>query len=133
VLGPSLNVTHLLAFSLTAKAPTLRIVRLPAGPSLSFRIERYSLMKDIINSKKRKRSKGLEYLTPPLVRTLPDHPRSQSDSVIAGLGSIPNGTNVKCCTSQFIGQDLSITIPFFVAAYNISILGPACRACALQC
>jgi hypothetical protein len=29
-------------------------------------------MKDIINSKKRKRSKGLEYLTPPLVRTLWD-------------------------------------------------------------
>lgn len=45
----------------------MRIVRLPAGPSLTFRIERYSLMKDILNSKKRKRSKGLEYLTPPLV------------------------------------------------------------------
>jgi ribosome biogenesis protein SSF1/2 len=67
VLGPTLEVTHIMAFSLTPKAPTMRIIRLPAGPSLSFRIERYSLMKDVLNSKKRKRSKGLEYLTPPLV------------------------------------------------------------------
>lgn len=67
VLGPTLEVTHILAFSLTPKAPTMRIVRLPAGPSLTFRIERYSLMKDVLNSKKRKRSKGLEYLTPPLL------------------------------------------------------------------
>ncbi|CAG8661641.1 1674_t:CDS:2, partial [Acaulospora colombiana] len=67
VLGPTLQVTHILAFSLTPKSPTLRIVRLPSGPSLSFRIERYSLVKDVLNSKKRKRSKGLEYLTPPLL------------------------------------------------------------------
>lgn len=67
VLGPALEVTHLLAFSLTPKAPTFRIIRLPAGPSLNFRIERYSLAKDIMNSKRRKRSIGLEYLTPPLV------------------------------------------------------------------
>ncbi|KAG8822146.1 hypothetical protein FRC19_006659 [Serendipita sp. 401] len=67
VLGPTLNVTHIMAFSLAEKSPTLRIIRLPGGPSLTFRIERYSLMKDILNSKKRKRSQGLEYLVPPLL------------------------------------------------------------------
>ncbi|CCA67200.1 related to SSF1-nucleolar protein involved in the assembly of the large ribosomal subunit [Serendipita indica DSM 11827] len=67
VLGPTLEVTHIMAFSLTEKAPTFRIIRLPSGPSLNFRIERYSLMKDVLNSKKRKRSKGLEYLTAPLL------------------------------------------------------------------
>jgi ribosome biogenesis protein SSF1/2 len=68
-MGPALQVTHLLAFSLTQKSPTFKLVRLPAGPTLSFRLERYSLMKDVLNSRKRKRSIGMEYLTPPLVRT----------------------------------------------------------------
>jgi ribosome biogenesis protein SSF1/2 len=70
-MAPALQVTHLLAFTLTPIAPSLRIVRLPAGPTLSYRIERYSLAKDILNASKRARSIGLEYLTPPLVRPLP--------------------------------------------------------------
>ena len=67
-MAPALQVTHLLAFTLTPIAPSLRIVRLPAGPTLSFRIERYSLAKDVLHASKRARSIGLEYLTPPLVR-----------------------------------------------------------------
>lgn len=66
-LAPTLHVTHLLAFTLTDIAPSLRIVRLSNGPSLSFRVERYSLMKDILNTSKRSRSIGMEYLSPPLV------------------------------------------------------------------
>ena len=67
-MAPALGVTHLLAFTLTDIAPSLRIVRLSAGPTLSFRIERYSLVKDVLNSSKRARSIGsVEYLTPPLV------------------------------------------------------------------
>ncbi|KAJ3741878.1 Brix domain-containing protein [Lentinula detonsa] len=66
-LAPALHVTHLLAFTLTEIAPSLRIVRLSNGPTLSFRIERYSLMKDIMNTSKRARSIGMEYLTPPLL------------------------------------------------------------------
>ncbi|KAJ7582593.1 Brix domain-containing protein [Mycena floridula] len=66
-IAPALQVTHLLAFTLTPKAPSLRIIRLSAGPTLSFRIERYSLMKDILNNSKRPRSIGMEYLSPPLV------------------------------------------------------------------
>ena len=67
-LAPALHVTHLLAFTLTPIAPYMRLIRLSAGPTLTFRVERYSLSKDIINIKKRARSMGLEYLTPPLVR-----------------------------------------------------------------
>ena len=67
VLAPALHVSHLLAFTLTPVAPSLRIVRLSAGPTLSFRVERYSLMKDILNTRKRARSIGMEYLSPPLV------------------------------------------------------------------
>ena len=68
-MAPALGVTHLLAFTLTDIAPSMRIVRLSAGPTLSFRIERYSLVKDIINSSRRARSMStVEYLSPPLVR-----------------------------------------------------------------
>lgn len=71
MMGPALHVSHILVFTLTDIAPSLRILRLPAGPSLTFRIERYSLSKDILKTSKRAHSVGLEYLSPPLVRTLP--------------------------------------------------------------
>ncbi|KAI0747979.1 Brix-domain-containing protein [Daedaleopsis nitida] len=67
-MAPALGVTHLLAFTLTDVAPSLRIVRLSAGPTLSFRVERYSLVRDIINSSRRARSMStVEYLSPPLL------------------------------------------------------------------
>ncbi|KAJ7771750.1 Brix domain-containing protein [Mycena metata] len=66
-LAPALQVTHLLAFTLTPIAPSLRIIRLSSGPTLSFRVERYSLMKDILNTSRRTRSIGMEYLSPPLL------------------------------------------------------------------
>jgi ribosome biogenesis protein SSF1/2 len=66
-LAPALQVTHLLAFTLTPIAPSLRIVRLSAGPTLSFRVERYSLVKDVLNVSRRARSIGMEYMSPPLV------------------------------------------------------------------
>jgi ribosome biogenesis protein SSF1/2 len=70
-MAPTLHVTHLLAFTLTPVAPSLRIIRLSAGPTLSFRVERYSLMKDIANTSRKARSIGMEYLSPPLVRDFP--------------------------------------------------------------
>lgn len=66
-MAPTLKVTHLLALTLTDRAPSLRMVRLPVGPTLSFRVERYSLMKDIMKTSRSSRSMGMEYLTAPLV------------------------------------------------------------------
>ncbi|THH13605.1 hypothetical protein EW146_g6629 [Bondarzewia mesenterica] len=67
-MAPALHVTHLLAFTLTDVAPSMRIVRLSNGPSLSFRVERYSLIKDIQHSSKHSKSQGMvEYLSPPLL------------------------------------------------------------------
>ncbi|KAG8930868.1 hypothetical protein FRC02_003561 [Tulasnella sp. 418] len=66
-MAPTLNVSHILAFTLTDVAPSLRIARLPSGPTLSFRVERYSLMKDLLNASRHARSVGLEYLSPPLL------------------------------------------------------------------
>lgn len=68
-MAPPLGVTHIMAFTLTDVAPSFRIVRLSAGPTLSFRVERYSLMKDVAGMSKRAKSIGsVEYLSPPLVR-----------------------------------------------------------------
>ncbi|KAG8745111.1 hypothetical protein FRC10_008722 [Ceratobasidium sp. 414] len=67
VIAPTLGVTHIIALTLTPVAPSLRIARLSAGPTLSFRIERYSLMKDLLSASRHSRSIGMEYLSPPLL------------------------------------------------------------------
>ncbi|KAH7107723.1 Brix-domain-containing protein [Auriculariales sp. MPI-PUGE-AT-0066] len=67
VMAPALHVSHLMVVTLTETAPSLRLVRMPAGPTLSFRIERYSLAKDIHAVHRHAKSTGLEYLTPPLL------------------------------------------------------------------
>ena len=68
-MAPALKVSHLLAFTLTDKAPSLRIARLSDGPTLSFRVERYSLIKDVLASSRHAKSIGkVEYMSPPLVR-----------------------------------------------------------------
>ncbi|KAG8865386.1 hypothetical protein FRB96_000276 [Tulasnella sp. 330] len=67
VMAPALKVSHLIAFSLTDLAPSLRIARLPQGPTFSFRVERYSLVKDVLHASRRPRSMNLEYLSAPLL------------------------------------------------------------------
>ncbi|KAB5594834.1 hypothetical protein CTheo_1649 [Ceratobasidium theobromae] len=67
VIAPALGVTHIVALTLTPVAPSLRIMRLSAGPTLSFRIERYSLTRDLLNTSRHARSMGMEYLSPPLL------------------------------------------------------------------
>jgi ribosome biogenesis protein SSF1/2 len=65
--GP-LGVTHLLLFSRSDSGnPNLRIALAPRGPTLHFRIEKYSLGKDIRNTQKRPKGSGKEYHAPPLV------------------------------------------------------------------
>lgn len=49
-------------------APSFRIIKLSAGPTLSFRVVRYSLVKDLLNHARQAKSVGVEYLSPPLVR-----------------------------------------------------------------
>ncbi|KAG8952621.1 hypothetical protein FRC04_003983 [Tulasnella sp. 424] len=67
VMAPILSVSHLLAFSLAKTAPTLRIARLPQGPTFSFRIERYSLAKDILQAARHPRQSPQAHQYPPLL------------------------------------------------------------------
>lgn len=75
--GP-LGVTHLLLFSRSSSGNTnLRLAIAPRGPTFHFRVERYSLAKDVKRAQRRPKGGGKEFLTPPLVRR-PACPRSSS-------------------------------------------------------
>lgn len=66
--GP-LGVSHLLLFSRSENGNTnLRLAVTPRGPTLSFRVDNYSLCKDLIKSMKRHKSSKADYMTSPLVR-----------------------------------------------------------------
>lgn len=65
--GP-LGVTHLLLFSRSERGNVnLRVALAPKGPTLNFRVEKYSLAKDIQKTQRRPRGVGKEFMTPPLV------------------------------------------------------------------
>ncbi|KAI1651593.1 Brix-domain-containing protein [Daldinia loculata] len=65
--GP-LGVTHLLLFSRSESGNTnLRIATTPRGPTLHFRVEKYSLCKDIRKAQRHPRGGGKEYTTSPLL------------------------------------------------------------------
>jgi len=66
--GP-LGVTHLMLFSRSESGNTnLRVAAHPRGPTLHFRVEKYSLSKDVRRAQRHPKGGGKEYLTPPLVR-----------------------------------------------------------------
>ncbi|KAJ5582147.1 hypothetical protein N7535_000767 [Penicillium sp. DV-2018c] len=65
--GP-LGVTHLMLFSKSATGNTnMRLAVTPRGPTLHFKVENYSLCKDVERSMKRPRSGGQDHKTPPLL------------------------------------------------------------------
>ncbi|SPO04066.1 related to mating protein SSF1 [Cephalotrichum gorgonifer] len=65
--GP-LGVSHLLLFSRSEGGNTnLRAALTPRGPTLHFRVEKYSLAKDVQKVQKHPRGVGKEFLTPPLL------------------------------------------------------------------
>lgn len=81
--GP-LGVTHLLLFSRSPSGNTnLRIALTPRGPTMHFRVERYSLCKDVQKAQKHPRGGGREYMTPPLVRSLSLEPAAPADRPLA--------------------------------------------------
>jgi ribosome biogenesis protein SSF1/2 len=65
--GP-LGVTHLMLFSRSNTGNTnMRLALTPRGPTFHFRVEQYSLCKDIRQNMKRPKSGGSEHLTAPLL------------------------------------------------------------------
>ncbi|GAO18696.1 uncharacterized protein UV8b_00047 [Ustilaginoidea virens] len=65
--GP-LGVTHLLLLSRSESGNTnLRVAAAPRGPTMHFRVEKYSLCRDVQRVQRHPRGGGKEYLTPPLL------------------------------------------------------------------
>ncbi|KAJ1649100.1 rRNA-binding ribosome biosynthesis protein [Dispira simplex] len=64
--GP-LKVTHFVVFSRTDSGVNMRLARLPRGPTLTFRVHTYSLIKDVLKLSKHAHPPGAEYQTSPLV------------------------------------------------------------------
>ncbi|KAL3961387.1 hypothetical protein ACCO45_002910 [Purpureocillium lilacinum] len=65
--GP-LGITHLLLFSRSESGNTnMRLALAPRGPTMHFRVEQYSLCKDVQKVQRHPRGGGKEFLTPPLL------------------------------------------------------------------
>ncbi|XP_048343608.1 suppressor of SWI4 1 homolog isoform X2 [Sphaerodactylus townsendi] len=66
VAGP-LGVTHFLIFTKTPATINLKLFRLPGGPTLTFRVIQYSLIKDVVSSLKRHRMHEQQFTHHPLL------------------------------------------------------------------
>lgn len=66
VAGP-LGVTHLLMLSKTEVGTYLRFCRTPRGPTLNFKIQQYSLTKDVVSLLKKPKTFSMQFKKPPLL------------------------------------------------------------------
>ena len=67
--GP-LGVSHMLIFNQTDAGINMRVLRCPRGPTVTFRVNKYALVSDIMHSSRRPSAPGSEFTTPPLVSGL---------------------------------------------------------------
>ncbi|XP_035751574.1 suppressor of SWI4 1 homolog [Egretta garzetta] len=66
VAGP-LGVTHFLVFSKPSSSINFKLFRLPGGPTLTFKVMQYSLIKDVVSSLKRHRMHEQQFTHHPLL------------------------------------------------------------------
>ncbi|KAI3639217.1 hypothetical protein MIR68_002747 [Amoeboaphelidium protococcarum] len=62
-----MGVSHMMLLSQTDNSTSLRIAKSPKGPTLTFKIEQYALIRDIIACQAKPRSPGKEYSQAPLL------------------------------------------------------------------
>lgn len=61
------GVTHVMTFSQSSVAPYWKIARLPAGPTLTFRVHEFTLASDIRSQQKKSRVSPNDFMVSPLV------------------------------------------------------------------
>lgn len=66
-VATGLKVTHFMMLSQTPLSVTLRVCRIPRGPTLSFRLINYSTVKSVLARQKNPHTMGNEFQHPPLV------------------------------------------------------------------
>lgn len=94
VAGP-LGVTHFLILSKTETAVYLKLMRLPGGPTLTFQVNKYTLVRDVVSSLRRHRMHEQQFTHPPLL-------------VLNSFG--PHGMHVKLMASMFQNLFPSINV-----------------------
>ncbi|ROT41185.1 Brix-domain-containing protein [Sodiomyces alkalinus F11] len=68
VMAGPLGVTHMMLFSRSSSGNTnMRIAVTPRGPTMHFRVEKYSLCKDVQHAQRRPKGLGNDAVTPPLL------------------------------------------------------------------
>ncbi|XP_041315628.1 suppressor of SWI4 1 homolog, partial [Pyrgilauda ruficollis] len=66
VAGP-LGVTQFLVLSKSQTGINLKLFRLPGGPTLTFKVLQYSLVRDVVSALRRHRMHEQQFLHPPLL------------------------------------------------------------------
>ncbi|XP_037361642.1 P2Y purinoceptor 11 [Talpa occidentalis] len=94
VAGP-LGVTHFLILSKTETNIYFKLMRLPGGPTLTFRINKYTLVRDVVSSLRRHRMHEQQFSHPPLL-------------VLNSFG--PHGMHVKLMATMFQNLFPSINV-----------------------
>lgn len=95
-IAKPLHVTHLLSFSRSTTQQTfLRIVRLPTGPTLTFRVDDFELMSQVAATLKKQYSNATQYEHPPL---------------LIMNGFVGSGMHLKLMSSMFQGMLPSINV-----------------------
>lgn len=91
------NVTHILVFSKTTKNMYLRVCRTPRGPTLVFRIDNFSLAKDVLSKLRKPVVYAGIFLLPPLL-------------ILNGFPTDSSNQQVKLITSMFSNMFPSIDV-----------------------
>ncbi|XP_006898896.1 PREDICTED: suppressor of SWI4 1 homolog [Elephantulus edwardii] len=94
VAGP-LGVTHFLILSKTETNIYFKLMRLPGGPTLTFRVNQYTLVRDVVSSLRRHRMHEQQFAHPPLL-------------VLNSFG--PHGMHVKLMATMFQNLFPSINV-----------------------
>jgi ribosome biogenesis protein SSF1/2 len=66
IAGP-LHVTHLIALTQTEHGDYMKLMRMPRGPTLHFKLEEYSLTRDVLSAAKKSFTHQKQYLYQPLL------------------------------------------------------------------
>ncbi|KAM8845077.1 suppressor of SWI4 1 homolog [Spinachia spinachia] len=94
VAGP-LGVTHFMMFSKTPTCVNMRLARLPKGPTLHFKVLKYSLVKDVVSSLKKHRMHEQQFTHHPLL-------------ILNNFGS--DGMHIKLMATMFQNMFPSINV-----------------------
>jgi ribosome biogenesis protein SSF1/2 len=97
IAGP-LHVTHLLIFTQTDLSDHMKIVRLPRGPTIHFKLEEYSLCNDVMAIMKKKITHKKQYMQQPLLilngfNTALSHQQNPADGATAS-NAANNATDI---------------------------------------